>query len=86
MKVDMTAGTERTLMGSKINITGLKPVVGFVSGLAATDPPLPSRPFAFFGQFLSPRVFLTQVSGRCRVGEGKEKLHRYPADSETPWK
>lgn len=28
MKVDMTAGTERTLVGSKINITGLKPVVG----------------------------------------------------------
>lgn len=39
--------------------------------------------FYTFGQFLSPRVFLTRVSGRRRIQQGKEKLNIRQASSET---
>lgn len=39
--------------------------------------------FYTFGQFLSPRVFLTRVSGRRRIQQGKEKLNIRQARSET---
>lgn len=37
-----------------------------------------------FGQFRSPRVFLTRVPGRWRVTGSREKLHQQPAGSATP--
>lgn len=77
---------QRAASGRTVNITGLKPNTRrFASGLAGRDPST-LQAFCVFGQFLSPRVFLTQVSGRRRVRQGKEKFHRRPAGSETPWK
>lgn len=55
----------------------LKPVAVRVGAWLA---PITStfRAFAIFAQFLSPRVFLSLVTGRWRVEQGKEKLHRGP--------
>lgn len=46
-------------------------------GLAGRDPST-LRAFCAFGQLLSPRVFLTQLSGRRRVGAGQRKVTQPP--------
>lgn len=55
----------------------------YMSGLAGTDSST-FQAFYVFGQFLSPRVFLTLVSGKRRVKQGNEKLHSHPAGPVTP--
>lgn len=66
-----------------MNQCALKPVhVGL--RLAGRDPLSAFQASRVFGQFRSPRVFLTPVSGRWRVTGSKEKLHHQPVGSETP--
>lgn len=68
--------------GREINITGLIPSRMTGPGCRRfQEGYLPYGPV--FGQFLSPRVFLMQVSGSRRVRQGKEKLHSHPGTPRT---